>query len=63
MTVAIPPKEGRRRWGAGQGNSKVEEDFNWGARDCCLAAAHARAKRAVQRKLKKDTVDALQLPG
>jgi hypothetical protein len=27
-TAAIPTKEGRRRRGAGQGNNKVEEDYN-----------------------------------
>ena len=51
-------KEGRRRQGAGQGNNEVEEDYDRGALD----AANARAKEAAQRKLKKDTVDALQPP-
>ncbi len=63
MTAAIPTKEGRRRWGMGQVNNKVEEDYNRGARDHYLDAANARAKEAAQRKLKKDTVNALQLPG
>jgi hypothetical protein len=62
-TAAIPTKKGRRRRGAGRGNNKVEEDYDRGARDCRLDAANARAKEAVQRKLKKDTVNALQLPG
>jgi hypothetical protein len=57
-TGAIPTKEGRRRRGAGQGNNEVEEDYDRGALD----AANARAKEAAQRKLKKDTVDALQPP-
>ncbi len=61
--VAIPTKEGRRRLDAGQGNNEVEEDYDWGACNCCLNATNARAKEAAQRKLKKDTVDALQLPG
>jgi hypothetical protein len=43
-TAAIPTKEGRRRRGAGQGYNKVEEDYNWGACDCLLDAANARAK-------------------
>jgi hypothetical protein len=63
MTGAILTKEGRRRQGAGQGNNEVEEDYDWGACDRCLDAANARAKEAAQRKLKKDTVDALQHPG
>ncbi len=53
MTAAIPTKEGRRRRGMGHDH---------GACNCCLDAANARAKEAAQRKLKKDTVDALQLP-
>jgi hypothetical protein len=61
-TAAIPMKEGRRRWGAGQGNNAVEEDYNWGACNRRLDAANVRAKEAAQRKLKKDTVNALQLP-
>ncbi len=56
-------KEGRRRWGAGQGNSEVEEDYDQGAHNHRLNAADARAKEAAQRKLKKDTVNALQLLG
>ncbi len=56
---AIPTKEGRRRQGAGQGNNEVEEDYDRGARNCRLNAANARANEAAQRKLKKDTVDAL----
>jgi hypothetical protein len=63
MMAAILTKEGRRRRGVGQGNNKVEEDYNWGACDHCLDAANARATEAVQRKLKKDTVDSLQLLG
>ncbi len=63
MMAAIPTKEGRRRRGAGQGNNKVEEDYDRGARDRHLDAANARAKEAAQRKLKKDIVDVLQLPG
>ncbi len=59
MTEAISTKEGRRRQGVGQGNNKVEEDYNWGACNCRLNAASARAKEAVQRKLKKDTINAL----
>jgi hypothetical protein len=47
----------------GQGNNKVKEDYNQGARDCHLDAANARAKEAAQRKLKKNTVNTLQLPG
>jgi hypothetical protein len=62
-TAANPMKKGRRRRGAGQGNNEVEEDYNQGACDCHLDAANARAKEAAQRKLKKDTVTALQLPG
>ncbi len=62
-TAAIPTKEGRRRRGAWQSNNEVEEGNNWGACDHCLNAANARAKKTAQRKLKKDTVDALQLPG
>ncbi len=62
-TAAIPMKEGRRRRGVGQGNNEVEEDYNRGACDCRLNAANARAKEAAQRKLKTDTVNALQLPG
>ncbi len=62
-TAAIPTKEGRRRRGVGQGNNKVDEVYNQGAQDCCLNAANTRAKEAVQRKLKKDTVEALQLQG
>ena len=58
-TGAIPTKEGRRRRGAGQGNNEVEEDYNQGACNCRLYAANARAKEAVQRTLKKDTVNAL----
>jgi hypothetical protein len=57
--VAIPTKEGRRRQGAGQGNNKVKEDYDRGARDRCLDATNARGKEAAQRKLKKDTGDAL----
>ncbi len=56
-------KEGKRRQGVGQGNSEVEEDYNWGAGFCRLDAANVRAKEAAQRKLKKDTVKALQLSG
>jgi hypothetical protein len=56
-------KEGRRRRGAGQGNNEVEKDYDRGACDCRLDATNARSKEAVQTKLKKDTVDALQLPG
>jgi hypothetical protein len=59
-TGAIPTKEGRRRWGAGQGNNEVEEDYDQGACNCRLVPANARGKEAAQRKLKKDTVDALQ---
>jgi hypothetical protein len=62
-TAAISTKKGRRRRGVGQGNNEVEEDYNQEARDCHLNAANARAKEATQRKLKKDTVNALQLPG
>jgi hypothetical protein len=62
-TAAIPTKDGRRRRGAGQGNNEVEEDYNRGARNCCLDAANAKAKEAAQRELKKDTFNALQLPG
>jgi hypothetical protein len=64
-TVAIPTKtkEGRRRCCVGQGNNKVKEDFNWGACDHCLDAPNVRAKEAAHMKLKKGTVDALQLPG
>jgi hypothetical protein len=51
-------KEGRRRRGAGQGNNEVEEDYDRGALD----AAKARAKETAQRKLKNDTVNALQPP-
>ncbi len=47
----------------GQGNNEVEEHYDWGACDRCLGAANVRAKEAAQRKMKKDTVDALQLPG
>ena len=61
-TGAIPTKEGRRRRGAGQGNNEVEEDYDRGAHDHCLNAANVRAKEAAQRKLKKDTVNALQPP-
>jgi hypothetical protein len=56
-------KDGRRRRGAGQGNNDVEEDYDWGACNYCLDTANARAKEEAQRKLKKDTVHALQLPG
>jgi hypothetical protein len=63
MTVAIPTKEGRRRWCTGQGNNEVEEDYERGACNRRLDAANARAKEAAQRKLKKDTVNTLQLPG
>jgi hypothetical protein len=63
MTGSIPTKEGRRRRGVGQGNNEVEEDYDRGARDRRLDAANARAKEAAQRKLKKDTLNALQLPG
>jgi hypothetical protein len=62
-TAAILMKEGKRRQGVGQGNSEVEEDYNWGAGFCRLDAANVRAKEAAQRKLKKDTVKALQLSG
>jgi hypothetical protein len=41
----------------------VEEDYDQGARNCCLDATNARAKEAAQRKLKMDTVNALQLLG
>ncbi len=61
--MAISTKEGRRRRSAAQGNNKVEEDYDWGACDRCLNAANAKAKEAAQRKFKKDTVNALQLPG
>jgi hypothetical protein len=63
MMVAILTKEGRRRRSMGQGNNEAEEDYDWVAHDCCLDAANARAKKAAQRKLKKDTVDTLQLLG
>jgi hypothetical protein len=62
-TAVIPTKKGRRRWGAGQGNNEVEEDYNRGSRNQRLDAANGRAKEAAQRKLKKDTFNALQLPG
>ncbi len=57
-TGAIPTKEGRRRRGMGQGNNEMEEDYDRGD----LNAANARAKEAAERKLKKDTVEALQPP-
>ncbi len=60
--VAIPTKVGRRMQSVGRGNNEVKEDYNWEARDRRLNAANARAKEAAQRKLKKDTVNALQLP-
>jgi hypothetical protein len=63
MKAAILTKEGRRRWGAGQGNNEVEEDYNQRVPNRSLDAANARAKELVQRKLKKDTVNTLQLPG
>jgi hypothetical protein len=63
MTVAILTKEGRRRRGAVQGNNEMEEDYNWGARDCRLDTANVRAMETAQGKLKRDTVNALQLPG
>ncbi len=64
MTAAIPTKEGKRRWDARQGNNEVKEDYNRGARDRRrLNATNARAKKAAQRNLKKDTVNALQHPG
>ncbi len=50
-TAAIPTKEGRRRQSAGQGNNKVEEDYDWGARGCRLDAANARAKEAAQKEV------------
>jgi hypothetical protein len=62
-TAAIPTKKGRRRQGAWQGNNEVEEGNDQGACNHRLDATNARAKEAAQRKLKKDTVDALQLPG
>ena len=62
-TAAILTKEGRRRQGTGQGNNKVEEDYHQGACNCRLVPANARGKEAAQRKLKKDTVNALQLLG
>jgi hypothetical protein len=62
-TGAISTKEGRRRRGAGQGKNEVEEDYDRGACNRRLDAANARAKEAAQRKLKKDTVNALQLSG
>jgi hypothetical protein len=49
--------------GRGQGNNEVEEDYDRGACDHRLDAANARAKEAAQRWLKKDTVNALQVPG
>ncbi len=63
MKAAILTKEGRRRRGAGQGNNEVKEDYNQRVRNHSLNAANARAKESVQRKLKKDTVNTLQLPG
>ncbi len=62
-TAAIPTKEGWRRRGVGQGNNEVEEDYDQGACNHRLDAANSRGKEAAQRKLKKDTVDAPQLPG
>jgi hypothetical protein len=62
-TVAILTKESRRRRGTGQGNNEAEKDYNRGDCDHHLDAANARAKEAAQRKLKKDTVNALQLLG
>ncbi len=62
-TGAVPTNEGRRRQGVGQGNIKMEEDYDRGTRHHHLDTANARAKEAVQRKLKKDTLNTLQLPG
>jgi hypothetical protein len=62
-TASILTKKGRRRRGAGQGNNEVEENNDQGARNRCLDIANVtREKEAAQRKLKKDTVNALQLP-
>ncbi len=63
ITVAIPIKDGRRRRGAGQGNNEVEKDYNRGVCNWHPDAANVRAKEAAQIKLKKDTVNSLQLPG
>jgi hypothetical protein len=46
----------------GQGNNKVEEDYDWGACNRCLDAANARVKETAQRKLKNNKVNTLQLP-
>jgi hypothetical protein len=56
-------KKGRTRQGAGQGNNKVEEDYDRGARNHRFDPANSRAKEAAQRKFKKDTVNTLKLPG
>ena len=49
MMATILTQEGRRRRGVGQGNNKVEEDYNRGACDHRLDAANARAEEVAQR--------------
>jgi hypothetical protein len=48
MMEVILIKEGRRRWGVGQGNNDVEEVDDQGAQDFCLNATNARAKEAAR---------------